>query len=76
MYACMSWQQTIHWRDNLVLYEWTAQHAPHSGKAFYNLGCAYLEHGRTNDAREAFRKALAINSNIVEAKTALERLNP
>ena len=74
-YAQMTWRQTQYWQNDLVFYSWTAEHAPHSGKVFYNLGNAYLRRGDRAHAVQSYQKALALNPEIIEAREALEQLS-
>ena len=74
-YAQMTWRQTQYWQNDLVFYSWTAEHAPHSGKVFYNLGNAYLRRGDRAQAVRSYQKALELNPEIIEAREALEQLS-
>jgi|CXWL01.1.fsa_nt_gi tetratricopeptide (TPR) repeat protein len=74
-YAQMTWQQTRYWQDDLVFFSWTAKHASHSGKVFYNLGNAYLRSGDRAQAVRSYQKALELNPDIIEARAALEKLS-
>jgi tetratricopeptide (TPR) repeat protein len=58
---------TVHrnrdWRDAVAIYQATLAHAPHSVRALTNLGHAYQEAGRLDDAVAAYRRAMAVGGD-------------
>nr|NIM97610.1 tetratricopeptide repeat protein [candidate division Zixibacteria bacterium] len=48
--------------------------APNDENIYYNLGRAFLEAARNEDARRAFESALKINPNFPEVKEILSNL--
>lgn len=49
------------WKDSVRLWEDTTNKSPGNLRAKYNLGCAYTEKGRYNDAILVYREIMRIN---------------
>jgi tetratricopeptide (TPR) repeat protein len=57
----------IHWRNSVGLCEYMLSKAPNAPSPHYNLGVAYGELGRYQDAVEAFKQAIRIKPDYAEA---------
>lgn len=62
------------YRSEVALWEDTAGKSPLKPRAFNNLGYAYYQEGRYDEAKEAFVRALALKPDYAIAKNNLERL--
>ncbi|MBU1237205.1 MAG: tetratricopeptide repeat protein [Gammaproteobacteria bacterium] len=63
------------YESEIALWLDTARHSPHKARVFNNLGYAYQQAGRDDDARQAYLKALALDPDHVKALNNLERLD-
>lgn len=59
------------YRDEISLWEATAEHSPDKDRIYNNLGYAYELAGRKEDARKAYRRALEIAPNHARAAANL-----
>lgn len=59
------------YRDEITLWETTAEYSPDKGRVYNNLGYAYELAGRKEDARKAYRRALEIAPNHARAAANL-----
>ncbi|MGA2071311.1 MAG: tetratricopeptide repeat protein, partial [Sedimentisphaerales bacterium] len=57
----------IHWRDSVSLFEYMLSKAPNASPPRYNLGVAYGELGRYQEAIEALKQAIRIKPDLAEA---------
>ncbi len=57
-------------------FERAAQHVPHASEIQNHLGIAYLEAGREEEARAAFRRAVALDCDNRAAEANLRALEP
>lgn len=55
------------WHDDFALYGSAATVSPRSTRIRYNLGNAYLKHGRLQEAESEYRAALAIYPDFTDA---------
>jgi len=60
--------------DEIVFWEDVARKSPENGRAFNNLGYAYAQASRSNDAAAALRRALALDPQNVRAAVNLRLL--
>ncbi|MBI4997999.1 MAG: tetratricopeptide repeat protein [Rhodocyclales bacterium] len=63
------------YRSELALWQDTARHSPNKARVFNNLGYALQSTGRTDEARAAYRRALALDPLHLKAANNLERLD-
>src|SRR5208283_5312616 len=66
-----SWQRTWVYRSQETLWSDTLPKNPDSWMAHNNLGVAFFQRGKLDDALAQFQKALEINPNYAEAHTNL-----
>lgn len=55
------------WRNNIVLWEDVVSKSPQKARPHLNLGVAYDNHGRTEEAFREYTQALEIDPNYVQA---------
>ena len=67
-------RQVDYW-DEITLWEASVRSAPWNARAHNNLGYAYYEAGRKEDARREYRTALSWDPNHAKAKANLVLLN-
>ena len=60
-YGGLTVRRNQDWRDARAIFESTIAVAPHSARAWSNLGNTYLQAGERQQARTALEKALALN---------------
>jgi tetratricopeptide (TPR) repeat protein len=60
-YGGLTMRRNLDWRDGRTLYQATLRLAPHSARAWTNLGHAYQEAGDLDRAREAYERALRLS---------------
>jgi protein O-mannosyl-transferase len=70
----LTWRQTAEYHDLFALYTATLQKNPSCWMAHYNLGIVLTEQGKTEDAVDHYRRAVALRSNYAEAHYNLGRL--
>ncbi len=63
------------YRNEVALWEATAQLSPHKARVQNNLGYAYMQAGRTEQARAAFVSSLQLDPKYYQARYNLLRLN-
>jgi len=52
------------WRDRVTLWADVIEKAPHNFYAYYNLGLAYADEGRTDNAVQYYEKALSMQPKL------------
>lgn len=62
------------YRSELALWQATVQASPQKSRAWNNLGWALLQHGRRDEAREAFTRAVDLDPQNFRARANLESL--
>lgn len=62
------------YRSEISLWEATVQHSPDKARAQNNLGYAYMQAGRAEEAQTAFTIALQLDPNYYQARYNLLRL--
>jgi protein O-mannosyl-transferase len=60
-YGGLTIHRNLDWRDGRTFYQATLRLAPHSARAWTNLGQAYHEAGDLEKAREAYERALQLS---------------
>jgi tetratricopeptide (TPR) repeat protein len=70
----LTWRQTAQYRDLNALYTATLKHNPGCWMAHYNLGIVLSEQGKTDQAIDQYRQAIALRSDYTEAHYNLGRL--
>lgn len=70
----LTWQQTAEYRDLDALYTATLRKNPGCWMAHYNLGIVLSEQGKTDQAIEHYREAIALRADYAEAHYNLARL--
>jgi protein O-mannosyl-transferase len=60
-YGGLTIHRNLDWRDGRTFYQATLRLAPHSARAWTNLGQAYHEEGDLEKAREAYEHALQLS---------------
>ena len=70
-FGARTWARNEDWKDNPTLFESTAQSAPNSAKAQYNLGFALQEIGADAAAVAQYERALSIAAWTEEAALGL-----
>lgn len=63
------------YRNEITLWEVTARRSPNKARVHNNLGFAYELAGRTEDARQAYERALQIDPHDVKARANLYHLD-
>ncbi|MDK1022317.1 MAG: tetratricopeptide repeat protein [Candidatus Hydrogenedentes bacterium] len=58
--SLVSWRQTRHWENSIALFEHTLRFSPNNTVALGNLGAAYLDAGRPDEAIERIEAVLAL----------------
>jgi tetratricopeptide (TPR) repeat protein len=61
----------IIWRDDVTLWEDMVEKSPRKERGQYNLGNAYFDLGRTDEAINEYRKAINLNHNYPRAHNNL-----
>ncbi|MCE5231552.1 glycosyltransferase family 39 protein [bacterium] len=70
--AFLTWQREAYFHDPEKLFGQAAKVAPESVFANFNLGCAYLEQERNEDAERIFRKTVDLKPDYWDAVCNLE----
>src|SRR5262249_650926 len=70
----LTWRQTAEYRDLMALYAATLKKNPACWMAHYNLGIVFSEQGKTDQAIDQYRQALALRAGYAEAHYNLGRL--
>jgi len=65
--AALTWQQLGYWRDSVALYRHTLQVTSGNCIIHYNLGNAFLNKEKPEEAIPEFREAIRINPNFAVA---------
>lgn len=60
-YSYLTVRQNNYWREPISFYKRTLEYAPDSQQIYNNLGRAYNDLGRTQDAIEAFNKSIDLD---------------
>jgi len=63
------------YRSEVALWQDTARHSPNKARVFNNFGYALESAGRTDEAREAYRRALELDPLHLKAANNQERLD-
>jgi hypothetical protein len=76
--ACLgaSVARQLDYSSEIALWESDLRRAPWNARAHNNLGYAYQQAGRTDDARRAYRAALLFDPRHVRAQANLQLLKP
>jgi len=65
-YSVLTVRQNSYWRELIPFYERTLKYAPESARLHNNLGVAYHNIGRYEEAKAAYEKSIAIDPNYLE----------
>lgn len=65
--AAAAWNQAGYWRDNVALYSHALSVTENNWKVWHNLGLAYVDLGRNEEAIASFRKVVGINPGYLDA---------
>lgn len=68
-------QRNLDYRDEISLWQQTTSQSPGNARAWNNLGWAYFEAKRNDEAKLAFARALEIDPNHEEARQNLDYLD-
>ncbi len=76
--ACLgaSVARQLDYSSEIALWEADLRRAPWNARAHNNLGYAYQQAGRTDDARRAYRAALLFDPRHIRARANLQLLKP
>ncbi|MFQ5901654.1 MAG: tetratricopeptide repeat protein [Thermodesulfobacteriota bacterium] len=66
-----TYRRNLVWKDNETLWADTVSKSPGKPKLHYNLGIAYMEKGRFNEAVEAYKKAIELDPAYFDARNNL-----
>jgi len=69
--ALCEWRVSV-WSNPVALWEEATLRAPHSARAWTNLGVAHLAKGNDDSARSALRTALRLDPNDMQARFNLD----
>lgn len=69
--ATAAYERNFVWKDGVSFWEDTVRKSPGKARAHYNLGLAYVEQGRSNDAIREYQYALKINPYYSDAHNNL-----
>ncbi|MBW1824581.1 MAG: tetratricopeptide repeat protein [Deltaproteobacteria bacterium] len=67
LFSYWTYERSSVWRGPLSLWEDAAQKSPHIARPHYNLGNAYKNSDRLDEAIAEYKRALAINPNYLDA---------
>jgi len=70
-YSYLTIQQNKTWLNQVAFYERLTRYAPGSGRLFSDLGAAYFEVGRKEDAIKAIKRAIKLRPNYYAAYSNL-----
>ncbi|MFH1413331.1 MAG: tetratricopeptide repeat protein [Candidatus Omnitrophota bacterium] len=65
-YSFLTVRQNIYWRESIPFYQRTLKYAPDSWRLHNNLGLAYQEANKSEDAIRSFRRAIEIKPDYAE----------
>ncbi len=68
--------RNLDYRSEIALWQATARHSPGKARVHNNLGYAYAQAGRANEARHAYQRALQIDPKNVQTRANLANLSP
>lgn len=60
-YSFLTIKQNQYWKDPITFFERNVKYSPDSDRIYNNLGIAYRERGKINEAMSAYRRAIEIN---------------
>ncbi len=66
-----AWKRNLVWKDELTLWSDVVAKSPHKARGYNNLGLAYADRGRMDDAIEAFRRAIELEPDHARAHNNL-----
>jgi Flp pilus assembly protein TadD len=72
--SVLAWKQTLVWQDSVALWTRAAQLDPQNDVAFYNLGSALQDLGRSDEAMAAYEATLRLVPDHVPARRNLSGL--
>jgi tetratricopeptide (TPR) repeat protein len=71
LFAVLSWQRHLVWRDERTLWQDAVRHGPAMPEAHYNLGHALQQGGDLAQARQVYEKAVELSPLYVRAQVNL-----
>lgn len=71
----ITYHRNTDYRSEIALWQDTARHSPDKARVFNNLGYALEAAGRYDEARQAYRRALALQPDYLKAENNLNRLD-
>jgi tetratricopeptide (TPR) repeat protein len=66
-----AYERNSFWRDGIKLLEDGVRKSPNKFRPYYNLGVAYQQHGRYEEAIETYKRAILLAARPKRIKTAL-----
>ncbi|MFH1868378.1 MAG: tetratricopeptide repeat protein [Candidatus Omnitrophota bacterium] len=66
-YSFLTIKQNQHWKEPIAFYERTLKYAPGSYRVYNDLGLAYYDEGRAEEAISLYKKALKLKPDFVDA---------
>ena len=73
--ASLTLMRNQDFHSELALWQATVQYSPDKARVYNNLGYAYMQAGRTEEARAAFTTALQLDPEYYQARYNLLRLD-
>jgi tetratricopeptide (TPR) repeat protein len=74
-FAGLTVQRNQNYHSEVALWEQTAALSPNKSRVHNNLGYAYMQAGRTKDARREYLRALQLDAANIKARLNLRRMN-
>lgn len=75
-FASLTMMRNHDYRSEIALWQATAQQSPNKARVHNNLGYAYAEAGRTEEARTAYLCAQHLDPQDLKARNNLNKLPP
>ena len=69
--SVLTYSRNIVWKDVVSMWKDVAEKSPGNPRAHYNLGLAYAERGRLDEAKKEFEKALELDPSHAKARNNL-----